>query len=117
MNVGVAAGDGDSDGGIDDPDPGGDGDADDGDDPPDAELTLEEVVAEIDRQWQRSQDALAEDPPDRQEWAEALDRIDELLADARELTREGSAADPGESTGSEPDADTGDDAETTEADT
>ena len=41
--------------------------------------TFEELVAEINREWQRAEDALAEDPPDRQAWADALDRIDELL--------------------------------------
>ncbi len=85
-------------------------------------------MAEIDVEWQRSQDALAKDPPDRQEWAEALDRIDELLAEARELTDDSgddpgsdSGDDSGDDSGSDPGddsgSDSGDDTELTEVDT
>jgi uncharacterized membrane protein (UPF0182 family) len=93
--VGVVAGDGvraDPDGDGDEPDDTG-GDDTDGEEPPPTQLTLEEIVAEIDEQWQRSLDALAEDPPDRQSSAAALDRIDELLAEARRLT---DGPDPGD---------------------
>ena len=120
--VGVAAGDGESDGGVEDPGPTGDGDGDgDGDeDPLPSELTLEEIVAEIDVEWQRSQEALAKDPPDRQEWAEALDRIDELLAEARELTDDSGddpGSDSGDDSGDDSGSDPGDDTELTEVDT
>ena len=96
--VGVAVGDsggepsGDDlppdDGGDLPPDDGGDLPPDDGGDPPpEGGLpdTFEELVAELEVLRQRSVDALAEDPPDRQTWADAQDRIDELFEHGRTL--------------------------------
>jgi uncharacterized protein len=57
--------------------------------------TLEELVGELDATWQAANDALAETPPDRAAWAEALDRIDELLAYGRTLNAP-EPVDPGE---------------------
>jgi uncharacterized membrane protein (UPF0182 family) len=48
--------------------------------------SLEDLVIEIEELWQASNEALAEDPPDRVASAEALARIDELLAHSRTLT-------------------------------
>jgi uncharacterized membrane protein (UPF0182 family) len=48
--------------------------------------TLEDLVIEIEDLWRESNEALAEDPPDRVASAEALARIDELLAHSRTLT-------------------------------
>lgn len=61
---------------------------DPGNPPPDDGLpdTLEDLVIEIEDMWSRSNEALAEDPPDRVASAEALARIDELLAHSRTLT-------------------------------
>ena len=56
--------------------------------PADDELpdSLEALVVEIEDLWRESNDALAQDPPDRVTSAEALARIDELLAHSRTLT-------------------------------
>ncbi len=48
--------------------------------------TLEDLIVEVDDLWRESNAALAEDPPDRVTSAEALARIDELLAHSRSLT-------------------------------
>ncbi len=48
--------------------------------------SLEELIVELDELWRESNEALAEDPPDRVTWAAALDRIDELLDFSRSLT-------------------------------
>ena len=53
-----------------------------GDELPD---TLVDLLTELDRQFRLSQEALAADPPERSAWAVAQDRIDELLAQFREL--------------------------------
>jgi len=60
--------------------------------------TVEQLLVELDAAWTASNDALAEDPPDRGAWADALDRIDELLAHARTLTSPDppQSVDPGE---------------------
>ena len=99
--VGVALGDvngegvADGDGVVDRPatpapddtsDPDDTLDADDpsvpGDELPD---NLVDLLTELDRQFRLSQEALAADPPQRSAWAAAQDRIDELLAQFREL--------------------------------
>jgi uncharacterized membrane protein (UPF0182 family) len=55
--------------------------------PPDADpSTADELFAAIDSAFQASNDALAEDPPDRTASAEALDEIDDLLEQWRRLT-------------------------------
>jgi len=64
------------------------------DDGPDVDLpvddglpdTLEELVSELDDLWRESNEALAEDPPDRVRSAEALAQIDELLDFSKTLT-------------------------------
>jgi len=48
--------------------------------------TLEDLIIEMNDLWRESNDALAEDPPDRLASAEALDRIDELFDYSRTLT-------------------------------
>ena len=53
-----------------------------GDELPD---NLVDLLTELDRQFRLSQEALAADPPQRSAWAAAQDRIDELLAQFREL--------------------------------
>lgn len=51
--------------------------------------TLVELLTELDRQFRLSQEALAADPPQRSAWAAAQDRIDELLAQFRDLVADG----------------------------
>ena len=48
-----------------------------------------ELLTELDRQFRLSQEALAADPPQRSAWAAAQDRIDELLAQFRDLVADG----------------------------
>ena len=77
-------------------DPDDSGTPDDSPDPDDAPSaddetpeTLVELLTELDRQFLLSQEALAADPPQRSAWAAAQDRIDELLAQFRELASGG----------------------------
>ncbi|MCY3849696.1 MAG: UPF0182 family protein [Acidimicrobiaceae bacterium] len=79
-----------------DPDDSDSGTPDDSPDPDDAPSagdetpeTLVELLTELDRQFRLSQEALAADPPQRSAWAAAQDRIDELLAQFRELASGG----------------------------
>ncbi|MDW3220882.1 MAG: UPF0182 family protein [Acidimicrobiales bacterium] len=70
----------------------------DGDPPPDDGLpdTEAELLIEIDREFRAADEALAEDPPDRVAWAEAQDRIAELLDHFRSLNEPPEPVDPGE---------------------